>query len=89
MLDFVSDCSEMQFKRFRHIFYAVRFHCGTKMRTYVGRKTEVVAYGETLDELTKSPCVVEADYVVAGDLVTFEVEVPTGAKMGFFTVWVR
>ncbi len=66
----------MQFKRFRHIFYAVRFHCGTEMRTYVGRKIGVVAYGETLDELTKSPRVVEADHVVEGVLVTFEVESP-------------
>ncbi len=49
----------------------------------------VVVYGETLDELTKSPRVIEADYVVEGDLVTFEVEVPTDAKMGFFTVRVR
>ncbi len=42
MLDFISDCSEMRLKRFRHIFYVVRFHCGTEMRTCVGRKSRPV-----------------------------------------------
>ncbi len=49
----------------------------------------VVVYGETLNELMKSPRVIEADCSVEGDVVMFEVDVPKGAGTGFFTVRVR
>ncbi len=49
----------------------------------------VVVYGETLNELMKSPRVIEADCSVEGDVVMFEVDVPKGAETGFFTVRMR